>query len=102
MDQKRTFEWQEKAACHGMGPDMFFPSEPQGKDFFKKAREICEECSVRLECLDYALDYPWMEDMTGMYGGKSPWQREQIRRQRAKQNIGTKYSYSFVTDLRRK
>jgi WhiB family transcriptional regulator, redox-sensing transcriptional regulator len=41
--------WQKRAACHGLGPDLFFSDDSDG------ARAICSTCSVRIDCLGVAL-----------------------------------------------
>jgi hypothetical protein len=78
---KRHFKWMQEAKCRvdGYDTNLWFPSEPQGKDFFATARAICNECTVKADCLEYALSFPAVEDIAGMYGGLSPWQRETIR-----------------------
>ncbi len=44
--------WMLNAACRGMDTEQFFPTrgEPTAE-----ARAICATCSVRVECLDYAM-----------------------------------------------
>jgi len=69
--------WQADVACRGQGPDTFFtgrgePTEP--------AKAICDGCTVREECLAYALTLPSHEDQTGIWGGTSARQRRQMRR----------------------
>ena len=44
-----------QARCRSLAPSEFFPSDGVGVD---KARKICDDCRVKAECLEYALDLP--------------------------------------------
>ena len=44
-------EWHGRGLCVGEDPDVFFPSHG---DPGAEARQICGNCAVRGECLDYA------------------------------------------------
>lgn len=62
--------WREEAACRGMEADLFFPEKYCNATEIKK---ICrEQCSVRQECLDYALE---IEAGSGIWGGTSARER---------------------------
>ena len=71
--------WLEGAACAGHEvPEMWFPF----RDFYddskrRRAIEICGGCSVRTECLAYAL--PLIE-LDGIWGGLTADQRRDLRR----------------------
>lgn len=71
--------WIREGACVGADPSIFFPQGPRLLDF-GPAYAICSGCPVRFECLAYALRLH-MDD--GMWGGKTPRERKQIRRKRA-------------------
>jgi len=43
-------EWELKAACKTLDPEIFFSSKTLGL-----ARQTCEACPVRMECLESAL-----------------------------------------------
>jgi len=70
--------WMDQAACTGHDPELWFV-ENQHSEHVKKAREICNNCLVLKECLQYAqqerLDY-------GMFAGLLPHERRQPRRTR--------------------
>lgn len=70
----------EKAACKGM-THIMFPRYFNDKTYDKEAKKICEKCSVKKNCLEYALEFP-PQDMAGVWGGLTPAQlmREQSRR----------------------
>ncbi|MFN3256068.1 MAG: WhiB family transcriptional regulator [Ilumatobacter sp.] len=64
-------DWQSAAACQGkMGVAFYPPMTPEGKNA-KIAREarakaICTDCPVRLECLRHAID---IDERYGIWGG---------------------------------
>jgi hypothetical protein len=45
-------EWMESASCAGVDSAIFFVGEGRS---VAPARSVCRGCSVRQECLDYAL-----------------------------------------------
>lgn len=68
-------EWMGRAACGGMDPDLFFPA--RGK---RAPVEVCADCPVRGDCLDYALT---LEDEEagarhGVFGGLTPQARAKV------------------------
>ena len=69
-------DWMARGRCKDMPPSAFFPSDGVGVEV---AREICRDCPVRAECLEYALanriDH-------GVWGGASERERRRIARQR--------------------
>jgi WhiB family transcriptional regulator, redox-sensing transcriptional regulator len=63
--------WQVKAACRGPQSVMFFPpshfERKEEKDFREtSAKEICGQCSVRVDCLNYAVR---IREPHGIWGG---------------------------------
>ena len=70
-------DWQEKSACRGVPHEIFFPENPGGQEaVYNQALSFCEKCSVRKQCLDYAMEFErGKRDRFGMFGGKTPRQR---------------------------
>jgi WhiB family redox-sensing transcriptional regulator len=62
----------EFAACRDLPPSIFFQNDAK-KD--KIAAEICVECNVAQDCLEYALRH----GEYGVWGGTSERQRDKIR-----------------------
>jgi WhiB family redox-sensing transcriptional regulator len=62
------------ARCVEVDPEIFFP-ERGGSS--KAARAVCSECSVRQECLLYALTN---REQFGIWGGTSERERRRLRR----------------------
>ena len=82
---ERVFDpmlWVVDAACKGADPKLFFAEERGDVQLYVKARKICERCSVRKTCLDYAMTN---EVDVGVWGGLSPLERKRLKRRRAKE-----------------
>jgi len=72
--------WQTKAACRGPQAAVFFPpSQFERKDEKlereERAKEICQGCSVREPCLDYAVS---IREPHGIWGGQNESERKQL------------------------
>jgi WhiB family redox-sensing transcriptional regulator len=69
-------EWMGEGSCRDMDPAVFFPSDGIG---VQAAQRVCDECPVRVPCLEYALanrvDH-------GVWGGTSERERRRILRRR--------------------
>lgn len=68
--------WQQRAACRGSDPELFFPDRGEDAD---PAKKICADCPVRQECLEAALA---RGERFGIWGGMSERERRKIRRTR--------------------
>ena len=75
--------WRDQALCRDTDPELFFPIGTTGFALLQleKARQVCGECQVRAECLEFALD---TNQDSGIWGGLSEEERRVIRRQRAR------------------
>ncbi len=69
--------WGDKANCKGVDPDLFFPERGAST---RESKEVCRGCTVREECLEFALV---SGEKFGIWGGLSERERRRIRRQRA-------------------
>ena len=69
--------WWERAACRDAPIDWFFPA-PGGS--VSRARELCADCRVTVECLELALKIPGYCD-SGIWAGTSAQQRRRLRHQ---------------------
>jgi WhiB family transcriptional regulator, redox-sensing transcriptional regulator len=72
--------WMDDGACRDTPVDVFFP--PKGVDMvaaMARAREVCDQCPVRQQCLEYAVSDPEIE---GVWGGTSAKGRAQLRREK--------------------
>lgn len=68
--------WQDRGRCAEVDPEAWFP-EKGGTA--APAKQICRQCPVVQECLEYALtnDIAW-----GIWGATSPKERRKLRRPR--------------------
>lgn len=72
--------WQLKAACRGPQAAVFFPPpqfERKDEKLEREARakEICQTCSVKEPCLDYAVA---IREPHGIWGGLNENERKSI------------------------
>ena len=70
-------EWQTHTRCTAVDPEIFFP-ERGGSS--KAARQVCSQCTVRDQCLEYALNN---KEQFGIWGGTSERERRKLRKDRA-------------------
>jgi WhiB family redox-sensing transcriptional regulator len=68
--------WRQRAACRGVEPDVFYPVSDEEADI---AKTICDQCSVRQPCLEYALAN---RERDGVWGGATERERRRLLRQR--------------------
>lgn len=68
--------WQRDAACRHSNPDLFFPLGPSalGRVEAWAAKQICNRCPVRTDCLDWSID---TRQRTGVWGGMTEDERRQ-------------------------
>ncbi len=74
-DVAEIISWQERALCAETDPESFFP-EKGGST--REAKQVCQGCEVRSECLEYALTH---DERFGIWGGLSERERRRLRRQ---------------------
>ncbi|MFT8395697.1 WhiB family transcriptional regulator [Propionibacterium sp.] len=74
-DDETALEWQERALCAQTDPEAFFP-EKGGST--REAKKVCQSCTVRAQCLEYALAH---DERFGIWGGLSERERRCLRRQ---------------------
>jgi WhiB family redox-sensing transcriptional regulator len=65
-------EWRQEALCAEANPDAFFPDKHESA---KTAKQICAACTVREQCLDYAITNG---EGVGVWGGLSASERRRI------------------------
>ncbi|MDG2301833.1 MAG: WhiB family transcriptional regulator [Acidimicrobiales bacterium] len=72
--------WHYRAACRGPQIHVFFPPPHFERKEVKRAREhraksICNSCSVKKDCLDYALR---ISEQHGIWGGLNEIERKSL------------------------
>ena len=72
------------ADCADHDPDMWFRDGVGGNHSgVEEARKICHRCKVRTECLEWAMEH----DESGMWGGLSQQELENLKRKRARDRL---------------
>ena len=73
------YTWLRDAICRDTDPDLFFPVGTTGYALVQidRAKEVCGECPVKVDCLDYALE---TNQDSGIWGGTSEEERRTLRR----------------------
>jgi WhiB family transcriptional regulator, redox-sensing transcriptional regulator len=66
--------WQERAACFGVNPDVFFPASEEEAG---TALSHCSRCRIREECLAWAIKNG---ERYGVWGGMTEQQRRRLTR----------------------
>ena len=74
-----NLSWQDDAACLNADRELFFPSQGS-RDTVEAAKEVCAGCTVREQCLEYALR---TNQSDGTWGGLSAVERRSIKRRAA-------------------
>jgi WhiB family redox-sensing transcriptional regulator len=64
--------WLQRAICAGEDPSIFFPAHG---DPGTRARRVCANCPVEMDCREYAID----ADEWGIWGGLDRDQRRALR-----------------------
>lgn len=73
VPKSETEEWKAESACQDHDPDLFFPDRGEDTD---TAKRVCAGCTVRRECLTYALTTP--RERYGIWGGTSGRERRNL------------------------
>ena len=74
------YAWMLEGSCRGADTRAFFPSNGLGVE---AAQRICNDCEVRVQCLEYAL---LNRIEQGVWGGASERERRRILRGRRREN----------------
>lgn len=71
--------WRSRGACTREDPELFFPAGTTGPftEQVAWAKRICHGCSVRMQCLEFALSE---REQEGIWGGLTPDERARLLR----------------------
>jgi hypothetical protein len=72
--------WFDQANCKNK-THLMFPKEHKDITYITGARQICANCTVQTECLQYALEFP-PADMHGVWAGYTSRQLANEQKQR--------------------
>lgn len=70
---RRRPAWHSRAACRGVGPDVFYPST-RGEHPSPEALELCGRCPVRAECVEAGR-----RERHGVWAGTGPYARKRAQ-----------------------
>lgn len=75
--------WMKKAACTGLDPALFHPEDDDPELELKVyvAKQICEECVVTEDCLNWAVT---RREPYGIWGMKTHHERRRLRLRKKK------------------
>ncbi len=91
------YTWRDEAICRETDPDLFFPIGTTGQALLQidRAKQVCNECTVQVSCLEFALE---TNQDSGIWGGTSEEERRDIRRRIAARNrLAIMNARSFVS-----
>jgi WhiB family redox-sensing transcriptional regulator len=73
------YTWRRDALCRDTDPELFFPVGVTGQALLQidRAKQVCGECTVQHDCLQYALE---TNQDAGIWGGTSEEERRAMRR----------------------
>jgi WhiB family redox-sensing transcriptional regulator len=87
-------DWQALGECRGNPTEWWYPDFRGTPDdgtigapispLYDAAKEVCKRCSVRDQCLDYALV---AKERYGCWGGLAPIERLRIERKHRRQRL---------------
>jgi WhiB family redox-sensing transcriptional regulator len=71
--------WRQRAACREEDPELFFPAGTglEATLQAEEAKAICRRCSVKRDCLEWAL---WTDQEYGVWGGLTEQERRALKR----------------------
>jgi len=74
------YGWRNNAICRDTDPDLFFPVGTTGQALVQidRAKEVCDQCTVKVDCLEFALE---TNQDSGIWGGTSEEERRKLRRE---------------------
>ncbi|MEZ5380859.1 MAG: WhiB family transcriptional regulator [Microthrixaceae bacterium] len=71
--------WQRRASCAGLDSAIFYPPSD---DEASRAKAVCAECPVRIDCLEFAVT---VREKDGVWGGFTAIERQRLIRRRRRQ-----------------
>lgn len=75
-------EWQARALCREVDPELFYPEDVGASTrnlMYRQAVTVCQRCEVRTECYEFARDN---NETHGVWGGHYAWQIRRANREK--------------------
>ena len=78
--------WMEEGSCVYANTELFFPvgSSMKAIKQSNEAKAICNECVVKIDCLEYAIR---TNQDSGVWGGTTEEERKSLRREYRKNGL---------------
>lgn len=86
--------WRDNAECKGVNPDLFFPERGEST---RPPKDWCKKCTVRQQCLDYAIEN---NERFGIWGGLSERERRAYRKHANNVTFSSRNRGEATRDLR--
>lgn len=86
-------QWQEEGACRGVPSELFFP--PVEHEAYE-AKTVCATCSVRGQCLEFALV---ANERFGIWGGLTTQERRALVARRRREAATRASRERFIGDV---
>jgi WhiB family redox-sensing transcriptional regulator len=74
LEQKVSSDWSDSAACMTQDPEHFFSETSKS---IQAAKQLCSTCTVKVDCLDYALEN---DEQFGIWGGLTRHERNRLQK----------------------
>lgn len=71
-----TGDWRELAACSSVDPDLWHPEGDEVITKGRRAKTICQQCPVQIQCLEHALT---RGETLGIWGGLTAKERHRLK-----------------------
>lgn len=74
-------DWRTRAACRDQDAEAWFPDGVVGYALAGDAFDTCDACPVRVDCLDWALQFEGslpVNCRAGIYAGTTPTERHRL------------------------
>ncbi|HEX8509669.1 MAG TPA: WhiB family transcriptional regulator [Propionibacteriaceae bacterium] len=91
-------DWWARGACLDEPSELFFPIGTTGSAALQitRAKQICAQCTVRDECLQWAMS---LNVEHGVWGGLSEDERRSLRRRGARDRLAARVSLAVLPNL---
>ena len=63
--------------CMNTDPELFFPDQDANVNLYQVAKQLCAQCPIIQQCLEYALK---TDEQFGVWGGLTAFERRKLKR----------------------
>ena len=74
LESNNSMSWRSDALCAQTDPEAFFPGKGGST---QEAKKVCADCTVRKQCLEWAIDH---DERFGIWGGMSERERRRYKK----------------------